>query len=187
MKPREIFFATSNQSKFREVKALASRFGLEIKMAPFETVEIQHEDLAEIAKQTLRQALRRLRAPVFVEDAGLFIKALNGFPGPYSTYAYKTIGVQGILKLLEGKNDREAYFLSAMAFGDPELRVKVFMGRSDGVIVWRARGKSGFGFDPIFQPKGCRRTFAEMKVEEKNKYSHRANAFKKLAEWLIGS
>ena len=185
MKPREVFFATSNQGKFREVEALASQFGLKIRMAPLKPVEIQHENLAEIAKHAVRQALRRLRAPVFVEDAGLFIEALNGFPGPYSSHAYRTIGVRGILKLLEGVENRRAYFLSAIAFGGPGFRVKVFTGRSNGIIALEARGESGFGFDPIFHPEGVKQTFAEMGLENKNRYSHRAEAFRKLAEWLL--
>ncbi|RLI15668.1 MAG: non-canonical purine NTP pyrophosphatase, RdgB/HAM1 family [Candidatus Hecatellales archaeon] len=185
MKPREVFFATSNQGKFREVEALASQFGLKIRMVPLKPVEIQHENLAEIAKHAVRQVLRRLRAPVFVEDAGLFIEALNGFPGPYSSYVYKTLGVQGILKLLEGNSNRRAYFLSAIAFARPRMKVKVFLGRSDGVIGWKAKGESGFGFDPIFHPEGVKQTFAEMGLENKNRYSHRAEAFRKLAEWLL--
>jgi len=185
VKLREVFFATSNRGKFMEVEALASQFGLKVRMAPLKPLEIQHENLAEVAKHAVRQVLRRLKAPVFVEDAGLFIEALNGFPGPYSSYVYKTLGVKGVLKLLEGNSNRKAYFLSAIAFAKPRLKVKVFLGRSDGVIGWEAKGESGFGFDPIFHPEGLRQTFAEMGLKDKNRYSHRAKAFRKLAEWLL--
>jgi len=185
LKAKELFFATSNEAKFREISEIASTYGLKVKLARLRTVEIQHESLVEIARYSLRQALRRVRAPVFVEDAGLFIEALNGFPGPYSSHAYKTLGVRGILKLLEGVEDRRAYFLSAIAFGGPGFRVKVFTGKISGVIALEARGESGFGFDPIFKPEGCSQTFAEMGVEGKNKYSHRAKAFRSLAEWLL--
>ena len=119
-----------------------------------------------------------------VEDAGLFIEALKGFPGPYSSYVYKTLGVQGILKLMEGVKRREAYFLSAIAYAEPGLEPKVFLGKVEGFIVPEARGSKGFGFDPIFQPKGSEKTFAEMGVEEKNRFSHRAKALSALAEWL---
>lgn len=184
MKLKELVFATSNRGKFREIAQLASSYGLKVKMAWFKAVEIQHESLKEIARYSLKQALRRFDAPVFVEDAGLFIEVLNGFPGPYSSYVYKTLGVEGVLKLLEGKKNRRAYFLSVIAFGGPDFPVKVFLGKSEGTIAFEARGRSGFGFDPIFQPQGSSRTFAEMGVEGKNRYSHRARAFRRLAEWL---
>ena len=184
LKIGEVFFATSNRHKFREIKALASRLGIKVKMFRFKGFEIQSENLAEIAKRCLMEALERIEAPAMVEDAGLFVEALNGFPGPYSSYVYKAIGYRGILKLLEGVKDRRAYFLSAIAFGGPKIGVRVFTGRCDGRITFEARGESGFGFDPIFQPEGSDKTFAEMSVEEKNMFSHRANALRQLAKWL---
>ncbi|RLI28686.1 non-canonical purine NTP pyrophosphatase, RdgB/HAM1 family [Candidatus Bathyarchaeota archaeon] len=180
----KVYFATSNKGKFLEVKRLAEAFSLQVEQAPIKGVEIQHESLAEIASQAVRQAYRKLKAPVMVEDAGLFIEALNGFPGPYSSYVYRKLGVQGILKLMEGERNRRAWFLSALAFKAPKMKVKVFLGRVDGEIVLQARGRKGFGFDPIFQPEGEKRTFAEMEPEEKNRFSHRGKALAELAEWL---
>jgi len=120
---------------------------------------------------------------VFVEDAGLFIDALNGFPGPYSSYVYRTIGVEGVLKLVEGKS-RGAAFVSVIALYHPGKGVRVFKGMCRGVIAQHPRGFSGFGFDPIFIPEGVGKTFAEMREDEKNKLSHRGEAARKLIEWL---
>ena len=122
-----------------------------------------------------------------MEDAGLFIDALSGFPGPYAAYVYKTIHNSGILKLMENVADRQAKFQSVIAYCDETLcEPECFDGESKGEITTTERkqqGKSAFGFDPIFQPNGSSKTFAEMTIEEKNGYSHRAMAIRKFAEW----
>ncbi len=154
-------------------------------MIRVKAMEIQDENLENIAKASAIDAAKKCGLPVIVEDAGLFIEALNGFPGPYSSYVNKTIGVGGILKLMKNVKDRSAYFLSAVAFYNPDNgELKVFNGRVEGQIAEEAKGRSGFGFDPIFIPiGGDGRTFAEMGTEEKNRFSHRAMALRRFAEW----
>ena len=123
-----------------------------------------------------------------MEDAGLFIEVLNGFPGPYSAYVFKTIGNKGVLQLMQNCENRKAEFQSVVAYYSKELESPIcFKGKTVGdlsrkVIVGEL--KYGFGFDPIFKPKEkSRKTFGEMSVIEKNKYSHRAKALRKFAEW----
>ena len=149
-------------------------------------LEIQSESLEEIARTSVLRVWEELHKPVVVEDAGLFIQPLNGFPGPYSSYVYKTIGLKGILKLMEGVSQRSAKFLSAVAYMDAGLEEPVcFLGEVRGRISNRVRGSKGFGFDPIFVPEeGDGRTFGEMERWEKNRLSHRSRAFRKLGEWL---
>jgi XTP/dITP diphosphohydrolase len=149
--------------------------------------EIQSESLKEIAQISAVNAFKRSRLPIFVEDAGLFIDALSGFPGPYAAYVYKTIHNSGILKLMENVADRRAKFQSVIAYCDQTLcEPECFNGESKGEITTterRQQGKSAFGFDPIFQPTGSRKSFAEMTIEEKNGFSHRSRAIRKFAEW----
>jgi len=154
-------------------------------MIRIKTMEIQDDSLENIAKASAMDAAKKCGLPIIVEDAGLFINSLNGFPGPYSSYVNRTIGVEGILILMKNIENRSAYFLSIVVFYDPangELRA--FHGKVEGEIAEEARGESGFGFDPIFIPvEGDGRTFAEMGTEGKNKLSHRARALRKFAEW----
>ncbi|MCD6340456.1 MAG: XTP/dITP diphosphatase [Desulfurococcales archaeon] len=175
---------TANEGKAREFIELGKVYGIEVNIVRIPKVEIQSEKLEEIAMYSAINAVIHIRDYVVVEDAGLFIEALNGFPGPYSSYVYKKLGIEGVLKLMDGVSDRRAYFKSVIAFASPTGLVKIFEGVVHGEIALSARGSGGFGFDPIFIPKGERRTFAEMSVSEKNKYSHRARAFKELANWL---
>jgi XTP/dITP diphosphohydrolase len=149
-------------------------------------VEIQSDSLSEIASYAAEEAASRLGIPVVAEDAGLFVERLNGFPGPYSSDAFKRLGTKGILKLLEGVSERRAKFLSATAFSAPGGRTMCFVGSVTGHIGLRARGTGGFGFDPIFIPiKGDGRTLAQMTVKEKNRLSHRAASFRKFSKWLL--
>ncbi len=166
-------FVTSNRHKFEEFSAVASRFGLGIELVSRSRPEVQSDDLEEIAVSSARSCARGLGKGFFVEDAGLFVNALRGFPGPYSSYAYSTIGCKGVLDLLRHKEDRSAFFLSVICHYDG--RYRTFTGRVDGRISPRARGSAGFGFDPIFVPDGEARTFAEM-GPRKNEISHRARS-----------
>jgi len=149
-----------------------------------DAVEIQDDSLENIAKYSVQDAVKNCGLPVFVEDAGLFVDALNGFPGPYSKYVYNTVGIKGILKLMKNVTNRSAYFMSVVSFGSPNEDPLCFVGKVDGKLSLDERGISGFGYDPIFIPsEGDGRTFAEMTTDEKNGYSHRAKALRKFAEW----
>lgn len=179
-----VALVTSNEHKLRELSAVLEAYGVELYMLDMEKLEVQSRSLEVIALTAARHAYRRVKRPLIVDDSGLFIEALNGFPGPYSSYAYKTIGIRGILKLLEGAGSRRACFKAAIAAVIPPYE-KVFTGTSCGTIAPEPRGSGGFGFDPIFQPDGGGgRTFAEMSLEEKNRLSHRARAARALGAWL---
>lgn len=183
-----VFFATGNINKFNEARSILSQQGIAVGMLRLKGDEIQSESLKEIAQKSALNAYKRCRLPIFVEDAGLFVDALGGFPGPYAAYVYKTIHNSGILKLMENMKDRNAKFQSVIAYCDDQTpcQPECFDGESKGEITTAERkqqGKSGFGFDPIFEPAGSGKTFAEMTIEEKNGYSHRAMAIRKFAQW----
>lgn len=177
-----IAFVTSNPGKVEEAKKFFRPLGVDVYQLRFEYPEIQADTLEEVAEYGVKWLAERIDGPFFLDDSGLFIEALSGFPGVYSAYVYKTLGYQGILKLLEGETNRKAYFKSIVAYWDGELHT--FEGRVDGEITREPRGEGGFGFDPIFRPMGFNRTFAEMTTEEKNKISHRGLALKAFATWL---
>jgi XTP/dITP diphosphohydrolase len=187
LKGKVAFFATGNDNKFNEARSILSPYGIAVGMLRVKGDEIQSDSLKEIAQTSAVNAYKRSKLPIFVEDAGLFIDALSGFPGPYAAYVYKTIHNSGILKLMENVKDRRAKFQSVIAYCDePLCKPECFDGESNGEITLterRQKGKSAFGFDPIFQPVGSSKSFAEMTIEEKNGFSHRAMAIRKFAEW----
>ena len=134
-----------------------------------------------------------IQHPILIDDSGLFINALNGFPGVYSAYALKTISYQGILKLMSGIQDRKAYFEASLAYKEPGREILFAHGRCDGEISHEPMlGPQGFGFDPVFVPyvdlgKLADRSFSQMELVEKNVISHRGKAVTDLINKLARS
>lgn len=182
MKKNEIYLGTSNQNKVKEAAAVLSLYGIKLIHYPLERVEIQSDNLKEIANYSLKSIHENI--PIVIEDAGLFINKLKGFPGPYSNYVLEKLGNPGILKLMEHDTERSAQYVSELAYRD-ETGIHNFQGIVEGILSTNIRGNNGFGYDPIFIPnEGDGRTFGEMSDTEKNNLSHRSRAFKSLGMWL---
>jgi XTP/dITP diphosphohydrolase len=161
--------------------------GIAVSMLHLKGKETQNDNISEIARDCATTAFNQCRMPLIVEDAGLFIDAFEGFPGPYSAYVYKTIQNKGILKLMENLQNRKATFCSAIVYYSQETGPLLFEGKTEGIITnteHKCNNNTGFGFDPIFQPMYDEKTFAEMTMEEKNQVSHRAKAINKFAKWF---
>jgi len=192
----EIYFNTKNTGKFREISNIFKYYAqdFELYQISIDVMEPQEESLENVAKIKLSQILN-LKDPklhdkiVFIEDSGLFINALNGFPGVFSSYVHKTIRNEGILKLMENKKDRSAYFKCiSVAFIPKFNKVFLFDGIVNGQIAFEIRGSNGFGYDPIFIPNEVSdKTFAELSIDQKNQISHRGKSIKKFIEFLISN
>lgn len=182
-----VFFATHNIHKFNEARAILSEFNISISMLRIKTSELQSDSLKEIAQNSAIEIYKKYGLPILVEDSGLFIESLKGFPGPYAAYVYKTIGNSGLIKLMEKIINRKAVFKSSIAFCyNKKRKPELFEGEVMGTITSSQlvnQSFRGFGFDPIFQPRGNSKIFAEMSISEKNLISHRAIALRKFANW----
>lgn len=180
----KLVFISRNPGKAREVRFILEKFGLSVEIVSLEKVEIQADSSVEIAKESSRELLQRVKEPFIVEDAGLYIPILSGFPGPYSHYVLGTIGCEGVLKLLGEMDSRTAYFESSLAYAGANRHIETFLGRVNGSISREIRGKEGFGFDPIFIPVGSKKTFGEVSLDEKSEISHRRRALEAFVEWF---
>ncbi len=180
---RTLWFVTQNAHKYNEARRILDQYGIKIRMLASPKTEIQSANLGEVARFAAEEAARKHKRTVVVEDSGLFVRALNGFPGPFSSYVYSTLGVEGLLRLLSRRGGREAYFEASLAVASARDTCRQFSGRVYGMISHKSLGTTGFGFDPIFIPKGTQTTFAQGGKDFKDKYSHRARAFRKLALW----
>jgi len=181
-------FITSNPHKFEEASFSAQSFSLSLYHIKQKYSEIQADSLEEVAMASALSLLGSIDLPFFLEDAGLFIPKLNGFPGPYSSYSLQTLGCDGILSLLSpfsDEIDRQAYFLSVVAYVSVD-GVRLFKGRVDGFISSEARSTGhGFGFDPIFIANEAPDfTFAELLSSKKNQISHRSRSLSSLFSYL---
>ena len=187
----KILFATNNAHKLAEVQAvLGDAYTLVTPRDCGVTEEIpeEQETLEGNASQKAHYLHDRTGLDCFADDTGLEVEALGGAPGVHSA-RYATDGHDFaannrlLLRNLAGEENRRARFrtvISLILNGEEHL----FEGRVEGRILDRETGHEGFGFDPLFVPDGCERSFAEMSAEEKNAVSHRGRAVRKLAAWL---
>lgn len=173
---------TSNPGKVKEFQRMFADTDIEMEHFPHPYDEIQTSELEEVVRKGLEILREEGLSDYIIDDSGLFIDALKGFPGVYSAYGQKTIGNEGILTLMEGVENRKATFKCCIG-GDINGRTVIVMGKCDGVILHEERGDEGFGYDPIFSHDG-RRSFSEIPIEEKNKVSHRGNALTLFREAL---
>jgi XTP/dITP diphosphohydrolase len=187
----QLVFATHNENKFKEVRA---QLPASIQLLSLDDIGC-HEDIEETADTIEGNAALKAnyvrdkyRITCFADDTGLEVDALNGAPGVYSArYAGPENDSQAnmdkLLSAMKGVTDRRARFKTAIALSMDDSQ-EMFLGICEGQIIPKKRGGKGFGYDPIFQPIGYDRTFAEMSIEEKSSISHRGKAMQQLIEYL---
>ena len=199
---RTVWFMTGNAGKVREAKHALEPLGFNVQQLVIEGVDIsepQCDDLEIVTRSKLEQAhvhLPNQNDGLMVEDAGLFVDHLNGFPGVYSAYALKTIGCEGILRLMGEEPARGAEF-QAVAALLIDGNVHISRGICRGVLAMNASGNEGFGFDPIFVPDDVHingsvhstdgLTFADVDLSVKEQFSHRRKALDGLIEQISTS
>ena len=180
----ELVFITSNKGKVTEATRYLKPLGYTVVQRDLGYPEIQADTLQEVALYGVAHVRTKLPSAFFLEDSGVFINALSGFPGVYSKYVFLTIGLPGVLHLMKEKIDRTAVFRSCIAYWAPGGEPQVFVGECPGTIASETHGTGGFGYDPLFMPRGSSRTFAEMTTDEKTMLSHRGKAMSLFAEYL---
>lgn len=174
------YFATGNQNKLREFNQI---LGFKLKQIDLDLLEPQAIDVCQVVKEKSKDAFEKTGKPVLVEDTGLEFTAWNGLPGALIKWFLDNVGNEGILKMMFGEENRQAKAKTAVGFYDGK-KYHVFVGEVDGEIPLNIRGEGGFGWDPIFMPKGFSKTFAEMNSNEKNQVSMRKMALKELKKFL---
>ncbi|MBN2157152.1 MAG: XTP/dITP diphosphatase [Candidatus Lokiarchaeota archaeon] len=180
-----LFFLTGNSHKFKEVESFIHSSGLEVTVLQknLPLIEIQSYSLKDVAIHKIDSVSSELKENYFVEDSGFFIDHLKNFPGVFSSYVQEMIGNAGVLKLMEGIQNRLSWFRSIIALMY-NGHIYTFMGEVEGIVSYAIRGAQGFGYDPIFIPKGFKKTFAEISMDHKNRLSHRIQALQKMVDFL---
>jgi XTP/dITP diphosphohydrolase len=184
-------FATNNVHKVEEIRArLGSFFLLQTleDVGCFEELQETQNTIEGNSLQKAKYVFDRFHVSCFADDTGLEVEALKGEPGVYSArYAgpqkNSNDNIQLLLSKLEGIQNKKARFRTVITLAEAD-GISTFEGIVSGVILEEMRGKSGFGYDSVFQPDGYNKTFAEMSLMEKTEISHRAIAVKKLIDFL---
>ncbi len=163
----KITYVTGNWAKIKSAKQILEPLGIEVDNIKMETTEIQADTVEEVAMHSAKEASDKLKCTVLKNDTGLYIEALNGFPGPYTHYVDDKLGEDGILKLLEGKENRKACFIEAFAYCEYNQKPIVFKSITNGTISLTKSGTYGWSWDFIFIPQGKDKTLANYKDEER--------------------
>ncbi len=174
-------FVTGNVNKLREANQILD-CSLKLREVD-DLIEMQTPDVSEVVTHKVNQAYEIINGPVLVEDSGLIFNEWNGLPGALVKWFEKSVGCEGMIRMLENFSNREATAVCyvAVRFGET---IKVAKGEARGVISFEERGTNGFGWDTIFIPEGNEQTFAQMEPKEKNAISHRKKAFEELKRIL---
>ncbi len=186
---KSLYFITGNEHKFYEVQEsfIRENISFNLLQSSINTLEIQANTIKEVADFKIRSVKEKFKESYFVEDAGFFVEdPLNGFPGVYSSFAFKTIGNEGILKMIGDYESPRARFEAVIGlYFQPSQTFHYFRGEVKGCVSKQKRGTGGFGFDPIFIPDEIpNKTFSELTTSEKNKISHRGRALDQLIKFL---
>jgi XTP/dITP diphosphohydrolase len=190
---QELVIATHNHGKLEEIKHLFETFKVKIRGAG-ELGIIEPEETEDTfvgnARIKAHSAAKESQTPSLADDSGITIDALNGAPGVYTAdwaetsggrdFVYAMEKTQNALAEVDATHPRSAQFRCTLVLAWPDGHDEVFEGIIAGSLVWPMRGQNGHGYDPIFLPNGYNQTFGEMDRWEKNRISHRADAFTKL-------
>lgn len=180
MKLSDLVVVTTNENKLAEINQI---LGTNHKVSKIDIAEIQSLDLDEVITHKAKEAYKKIKKPIMVEDVSFEIKALGGLPGTFVKFFMETLGTERTAKLI-GRAKSDTKVTCSVAIYDGK-NLKIFKGEVEGTLSRKNRGTSGFFFDKIFIPKGYKKTFAELPTEIKNKISHRARALRKVKKYFI--
>lgn len=179
MRDKAIKFISSNPNKLKEAKKILAPF--EVEGVSLDLPELQGS-AQKVALAKAQEAYSEIGAPCFIEDTSLSFSALGGLPGVYIKDFVERLGLLNLYRLLGSFEDKSAWAMTCLVYVDEQGQSHLFEGKVEGLIV-RPQGE-GFGWDPIFEPKGSNKTYAEMSLDEKNSLSHRFLAFSKFKQFL---
>ena len=166
----KIVYMTGNKFKLLIAKKILEPIGIEVENKVIDCPEIQSNSIEEVAKFSSKHASDVLQCDTLKNDSGLVIPALNGFPSAYSKYVEETLTEDGIIKLMEGIEDRSAYFLEVLAYTELNKDPIVFISKTRGSIAKEKTGENGWGYDKIFIPEGEQQTLACFSDDERWKF-----------------
>ncbi len=175
-----LYFITGNKNKLREFEEI---LGFKLKNLNLDLDEIQAIEVEKVIEHKAREAFKKIKKPLIVEDTGLYFEAWNGMPGALSKLFDEAIGYNNLCKLL--KNNRKAKAKTVIGYFDGR-NYRNFVGEISGAIAMAPRGRTNFGWDAIFIPLGHKKTFAQMKPIQKNKISMRKIALEKFRKFING-
>lgn len=177
----DLIFTTTNESKIKSAQLVLDKYSIHVIGEKVEVDEIQSRDPEKVILDKVKRSYEIVKKPLISMDSGLFIEALNEFPGVYTRPVLETIGEDGLMKLTKDVDNPRAYVQRMIAFTDGET-TQVFSSRGYGKIIQEKRGENGWDYDKIFYVEEKNKTLAEMTDEEK--IAVWGDAWDQLGQWL---
>lgn len=179
----KIIYCTGNKFKLNLANKILNPLGIDVEGRKIDLPEIQANSIEDVAKYSSKSASNMLQLNTLKNDSGLVIPALNNFPSAYTKYVEETITENGILKLMDGIKNREAYFLEVLAYTEYGKEPVIFVSKTEGTIAQKAEGEFGWSYDRIFIPKGENKPMAYFPDDERWKF-WADNGYNDLANYL---
>jgi XTP/dITP diphosphohydrolase len=179
-------FITTNKHKVEEIGAILKEYGVELEQAIIDYPENKEASIEEVAREAAKNLAEELGEPVMVEDTGFYFDAYDNFPGSQPKFVIKSIGFDGIFRLLAGK-DRGFTARTAIGYCEPEKEPQIFIGEMHGQVIDHIVNPDAdtMPYNHIIIPDGYNKTVAEMNIAEKNQVLQRGKAARKLGEYLM--
>jgi len=189
---KKIYFVTGNGGKVTTLQCRLEKYGINVEQKKLDLIELQSDDIKKISLSKAEQAHAILKSPLIVDDSGFFIECLNGFPGVYTRFILDTIGIEGIMDLMNGKENRNCGFRSVATFIDVTGKAHVFEGHFEkGTIAIEVdsdeREEAWSALWKIYIPDGYDKTLSQFTPQERSErkvITENCIAFAKFAEWV---
>ena len=180
----QIIFTTTNKNKIESAQLVLNKYKIKVIGTEVTVDEIQADTPEDLIIDKVKKCYQQNKKPLIAMDSGLFIENLNGFPGPYTKYAIKTIGEDGLMRLVKGiaNNKNIAYVQRTIGYTDG-TNIKIFSSRGYGQIIQEKRGTNGMNYDLIFYVPSKKKTLAELSTPEQVEVW--GDAWDQLGQWLI--
>lgn len=163
---KKIFLVTGNPKKVEVAKYALGKYDIEVEQLAMDTPEIQSDDTIEVAKYSVKFAAEAAGKPVIKGDFGMFIEALNGFPGPFVKFINKWFTAEKFIKLYRDEENKKAYFIDALGYCEPGNDPICFSTNTYGTLLEKPQGDDGNMVNSIFIPDGFTKSIAELTKEE---------------------
>lgn len=183
-----ILIITSNPSKIKEISTILGEYGIETDPRQLDIPEYRFDLLEDVSRSKAEHAFAEFQKPLLVDDTGIFFEVYDEFPGVVTKFIFQKIGLEGLLKLIEDKDNRKAYYKSCITYIDEPGKPITFSGEFHGKIPSKPSDQldTHFPYDSIFVPKGERIPRIELEYKDRIKGSHRRKALIKFKDWYLG-
>ena len=182
---KDLVFVTGNKHKLEIAQSVLGLYDINVKNIDLNVDEVQSEDIEQVAIKSALKAAKELNTPVIKTDVGFEIEALNGFPGAFGKYVFKWLETDGILKLLEDKENRNGKAIEVLAYATPSGDYKTFKTETKFTIRMTPKGE-GSTMDKLMEIKGQKDNYGSLSLEEKLKWwKKNNNYFHEFAKWYV--